>query len=264
LSTYRAEVSGKRALSAELELSLVAAWRSGDQRAGHQIVEACLPFVMTIAHEYRRWGVPMEDIIQEGNIGLLKAATRFDPCRGCRLVTYAAYWIRAEIRDYVVRVYRVVRLGASKGERRALRIYRRTRERDPQALAEASGLSQARVEQLLPLLVARDSALDMPEATGLSLSERLPNGEPTPEDVVADKDEGDKLEHALLRAIEELPPREQHILRARWLTEDPQTLEQVGVHFGISKERVRQLEERAKARLSVRIQSMVAAPLAAA
>jgi RNA polymerase sigma-32 factor len=264
LSTYRSEISHKKALSAARELELVAAWRAGDQRAGHRLVEACLPFVMTIANEYRRWGVPMEDIVQEGNVGLLKAAARFDPARGCRLVTYAAYWIRAEIRDYVVRVYRVVRLGASKTERRALRFYRRTRERDPQLLAEASGLTPARAEQLLPLLVARDSALDAPESSGLTLSERLANTDPSPEEVVAERDEESKLGTLLHRAIGELSPREQHILRARWLTDEPQTLEQVGVHFGISKERVRQLEERAKARLSVRIQSLAEAPPVAA
>ena len=76
---------------------------------------ACLPFVMSIALEYRRWGIPLEDIVQQGNLGLLRAASKFDPERECRLATYAAYWIRAEIRDYVVRAYRVVRLGHDEG-----------------------------------------------------------------------------------------------------------------------------------------------------
>ena len=256
LSRYRAELSGKKALPAELELELVVAWRAGDRRAGQRLIEACLPFVLTIAHEYRRWGIPMEDIVQEGNLGLLKAAERFDPARGCRLVTYAAYWIRAEIRDFVVRAYRVVRLGASKGERRALRLYRRTRERDPKALAHASGLAVERVEKLLPLLMARDAALDTPESAGLSPAERLADAAPSPEEQAADHEESELMGTVLREAILELPPREQHILRARWLTEQPQTLEEVGVHFGISKERVRQLEERAKARLESRIQSI--------
>ena len=90
---------------------------------------------MSIALEYRRWGIPLEDIVQQGNLGLLRAAAKFDPARECRLATYAAYWIRAEIRDYVVRAYRVVRLGTTKAERRALRAYRgrasRTRPRWP-------------------------------------------------------------------------------------------------------------------------------------
>src|SRR5581483_8091630 len=117
-SLYRAELAEQATLTPEAERDLAQRYRKGDRAAGQRLVEACLPFVMTIALEYRRWGVPMEDIVQEGNIGLLKAAERFDPERGCRLATYAAYWIRAEIREYVARGYRIVRLGSSKSERR--------------------------------------------------------------------------------------------------------------------------------------------------
>src|SRR5262245_3277529 len=147
-------------LTPESERDLARRGRRGVRKAGRQLIEACLPFVMTIAFEYRRWGLPLEDIVQEGNIGLLKAAVRFDPDRGCRLATYAAYWIRAEIREYVVRGYRIVRLGTSKTERRALRMYRTTHERDPAALARMSGLSEQRATALLPLLMARDVSLE--------------------------------------------------------------------------------------------------------
>src|SRR5208282_411377 len=102
-------------------------------------------FVISIAVEYRRWGVPLEDIIQQGNLGLLRAARKFDVTRECRLATYAAYWIRAEIREYVVRGFRVVRLGTTKSERRALRTYRTTGESDPERLAASSGLTPERV-----------------------------------------------------------------------------------------------------------------------
>ena len=119
-----------------------------------------MPFVISIALEYRRWGIPLEDIVQQGNLGLLRAAKKFDPERECRLATYAAYWIRAEIREYVVRAYRVVRLGTTKAERRALRAYRTTKESDPDKLAAVSGLSREGIEQLLPLLMARESSLD--------------------------------------------------------------------------------------------------------
>src|SRR4029453_6504945 len=110
---------------------LAIRYLAGDERAGAQIIAACLPLVIKIAFEYRRWGVPIEDIIQQGNIGLLHAAKKFDPARECRLATYASYWIRAEIREYVVRGYRVVRLGTTKPERRALRAYRMTKESEP-------------------------------------------------------------------------------------------------------------------------------------
>jgi RNA polymerase sigma-32 factor len=260
LSTYRSEIALRRALSPEVELELVARWRAGEQLAGQRLIEACLPFVMTIALEYRRWGLPTEDIVQEGNIGLLKAAARFDPERGCRLVTYAAYWIRAEIRDYVVRAYRIVRLGASKSERRALRHYRKTRERDVQALSEASGLSEARVEMLLPVLMARDVSLDAPEPSGSLPIDRMPHPTANPEEDALQRQERRTLEAALKVAVSELSPRERHIVKARWLTHDPLTLEEVGKHFGISKERVRQLEERAKKRMRERIESLVRGP----
>src|SRR5262249_28978801 len=117
-SAYRTQLSNRTTLTPEAEHDLAVRWRAGDRDAGPELIEACLPFVMPIALEYRRWGLPLEDIVQEGNIGLLKAAERFDPDRGCRLATYAAYWIRAEIREYVARGYRIVRLGSSKSERR--------------------------------------------------------------------------------------------------------------------------------------------------
>ncbi len=258
LSTYRGELTTRKALAPEVERDLVLRWRAGDKRAGSRLIEACLPFVLTIALEYRRWGLPLEDIVQEGNIGLLKAADRFDPDRGCRLVTYAAYWIRAEIRDHVVRGYRIVRLGASKNERRALRYYRKTRERDPEVLAAESGMSVAKVEALLPLLSARDVSLDERGAEGSAPVDRLPSTAPSPEDILAEAEGQKDLTSVLEAAIEGLPPREREIMRARWLTEAPETLEQIGGRFGISKERVRQIEDRAKRRVRDRLESHVA------
>jgi len=255
LSSYRAELATLTSLSPEVERSLAERWRAGDQQAGRSLVEACLPFVMTIAFEYRRWGIAPEDIIQEGNIGLLKAAKRFDPERGCRLVTYAAYWIRAEIRDFVVRGYRIVRIGSSKAERRVLRIYRKTRERDPKVLSELSGLREERVCELLPLLQARDLSIDTPNDTGTSPSDRLAGTDASPEERTADAEEKSRTMDALQAAVRELPPREREILESRWLTEEPLTLEALGRRFGISKERVRQIEERAKQRMRVSIES---------
>lgn len=259
LSTYRSELGAFRQLTQEQEISLVRQWRAGDDRAGAKLIGACLPFVMTIALEYRRWGIPTEDIVQEGNIGLLKAAARFDPERRCRLVTYAAYWIRAEIRDYVVRAYRVVRVGASKPERRALRHYRKTRERDPAALAAASGLTTARAEQLLPMLTAREVSLDDHEPGEPAAIDRVTDGLPTPEDEVSTRQSEARLRVALYAALDTLPARERTIVEQRCLTDKPPTLEEVGHRFGISKERVRQLEERAKHRIRAQVESLVSA-----
>jgi RNA polymerase sigma-32 factor len=263
-SAYRAEVSLREPLSAEVERDLASRFRAGDRDAGRRLVEACLPFVMTIALEYRRWGIPLEDIVQEGNIGLLKAAERFDPARGCRLATYAAYWIRAEIREYVVRGYRIVRLGSSKSERRALRAYRKTRERDPEALAALSGLSEEKVVALLPLLMARDVSLDRPPTPdGNAPADRLASTDRSPEEEACIADERERMSVVLRQVIAELSPRERRIVKRRWLSEDPVTLEQLGADFGVSKERVRQLEERAKQRMRARIEEITREPLLA-
>jgi RNA polymerase sigma-32 factor len=262
-SAYRAELARRTTLTAEVERDLAVRWRAGDREAGRRLIEACLPFVVSIALEYRRWGLPIEDVVQEGNIGLLKAAERFDPDRGCRLATYAAYWIRAEIREFVARGYRIVRLGSSKSERRALRIYRKTHEKNPEALAEMSGLTAERATELLPLLMARDVSLERaPADDGKAPLDKLADGARSPEDEACLADQKKQLKAALLKVVAELGPRERRIVRQRWLTDEPKTLEQLGAAFGVSKERVRQLEERAKKRMRARLEEIVGEPIA--
>jgi RNA polymerase sigma-32 factor len=221
----------------------------GDQKAGVKLVEACLPFVISIALEYRRWGVPLEDIIQQGNLGLLRAAKKFDPAKECRLATYAVYWIRAEIREYVVRAYRVVRLGTTKAERRALRAYRTTKESDPAKLAEVSGLTKERVEQLLPLLSARETSLDASTSDLPPAVERLVANDSSPEDDAGVKQSRERAKHAVALALEGLSDRERLIVRERMMSDEPATLQALGLMLGVSKERVRQLEERARGKL---------------
>ena len=249
LRAYRDSLSGLRALAREEERELVRRWSAGDQLAGSKLVEACLPFVVSIALEYRRWGVPLEDIIQQGNLGLLKAAEKFDLKRECRLATYAAYWIRAEIREYVVRAFRVVRLGTTKGERRALRAYRRSKTTDPAALAEISGLSEERVRLLLPLFAGREVSLDASTSDMPAAIDRLPTSDPSPEDDASRQEITEQAGRAVRAAVGELDEREQMIIKARLMTEDPPTLQELGNRLGVSKERVRQLEERARLKL---------------
>src|SRR5205085_2497324 len=145
------------------------------------------------------------------------------------------------IREYVARGYRIVRLGSSKSERRALRIYRKTHERDPEVLAGLSGLSEKRVTELLPLLTARDVSLEHSVTDdGQAPLDRLAAGGHSPEDEACLSDERAQIHAALEQVVSELSPRERSIVRQRWLTDEPQTLEQLGVSFGVSKERVRQ------------------------
>jgi RNA polymerase sigma-32 factor len=246
---YQAELSSITPLDRETERLLAARWLEGDADAGRRVIEACLPFVISIALEYRRWGVPLEDIIQQGNIGLLRAAKKFDLTKDCRLATYAAYWIRAEIREYVVRGYRVVRLGTTKGERRALRAYRTTGESDPAKLAEASGLTVERTTMLLPLLAARETSLDASTPDVGPAIDRIAAPDPSPEDSSSTRQAQSLAEDAVGRALATLNERERMIVRERMMAEDPVTLEKLGVQLGVSKERVRQIEVRARVKL---------------
>jgi len=254
LDRYLDDVGRRGRLDAEEERRLARAYRSGNERAGRRLVEANLPFVVHVARRYRRWGIPLDDLVQQGNIGLLEAARRFDEAKGCRLVTYAAYWIRAEIRDYVVQNYRIVRLGTTRTERQAIRLHRQTRVDSAEDLATRSGMPLRRARKLLPLLDARDRALDAPladddGATTATLLDRLVAPTASPEDALLAEDHRERAMAALVQAFAELPEREQHILRVRFLeVEDDQdrpTLKEVGAELGLTKERVRQLQQRA-------------------
>jgi RNA polymerase sigma-32 factor len=258
LSLYRADAARGVRLTPERERELAVRYQQGEEEARGPLIAGCLEYVVSIALEYRRWGAPLEDLVQEGNIGLLKAVEHFDPDRGVRLATYARYWIRAEIREYVARHYRIVRLGASKGERRALRLYRKTREQRPDVLAAMSGLSTERVTALMPMLVAGEISLSPhPDDDRQNLLERLSDGAHSAEEALCDADEQRRVRDAVAKAVAELPARQQDIVRRRLLSDDPVTLERLGAAWGVSKERVRQLEEAAKARMRMRLKRAI-------
>lgn len=259
LEAYRNSLTGISPLKPDEERALAERWRQGDQEAGRKLIEASLPFVITIATEYRRWGVPLEDLIQQGNLGLLKAASRFDHERDCRLITYAVYWIRAEIRDYVVRAYRVVRIGGSKGERRALRAFRKTRENDPARLAAMAGVSTESAARLLPMLEQRDMSLDAAPDGMTPPIDRLRDGGASPEERVMEESDGAHRRERIDAALTQLSARERWILEHRMFGETDVTLESLGRELGISKERVRQIEARALQKLRGALSDLAAA-----
>lgn len=255
MDRYRASLSGITQLSAEHERELARRWAKGDERAGKVLVESSLPFVIKIAREYRRWGIPLEDLVQQGNVGLLKAAKKFDPARECRLVTYGAYWIRAEIREYVVHHYRIVRLGTTRTERRAMRMFRRQGVEDAAELAEMSGMPRARAEKLWPLLTGSDVSLDTSTPDRSPAVERLDAKVANPEEIVAREHTVRGVREALGEALDGLTDRERRIVEARMMAEEPTTLQALGQEMGVSKERVRQLESRARDKLRVSLAS---------
>jgi RNA polymerase sigma-32 factor len=256
LDAYRKNLADVVPLDRAAERDLAGRWRRGNKSAGAKLVTACLPFVVAIALEYRRWGVPLEDIVQQGNVGLLRAAAKFDLAKDCRLATYAAYWIRAEIRDYVVRAYRVVRLGTTKAERRAVRIYRKTCESDADALAAASGMKPARAQWLLPLLTSREASLETSVGEHAPMIDRLAGGTPSPEDEASTRERRRLARQAVEAALAHLTVRERLIVKKRLMADEPCTLQELGTRLGVSKERVRQLEERARVKLRAQLEEM--------
>ncbi|MBK8172112.1 MAG: sigma-70 family RNA polymerase sigma factor [Sandaracinaceae bacterium] len=249
LDRYRDSLNGLCPLDGVTEKQYAAAWREGDELAGKKLIEASLPFVIRIANEYRRWDVPLEDLIQQGNLGLLRAAQKFDGAKNCRLITYAVYWIRAEIRDYVVRGYRIVRLGTTRSERRAMRNYRRSNITSAEALAEESGMPLARAHKLFPLLMQRDTSLDATYDDVGPAVDRLRSETLTPEEATMQRHRTEDVKEALTGALGELSDRERRIVNARMMSDEPITLEQLGRELGVSKERVRQIEEKARIKL---------------
>ena len=256
---YRRDLRVTSRCTAEEEQALARRWREGDERAGNKLIESCLPFVIKVAREYRRWGVPLEDLVQQGNLGLLRAAKSFDPDRGCRLLTYAAYWIRAEIRDYVVRSYRIVRLGATRTERRAIRAFRSRGFKSVEELIEESGMPAARARMLWPLLQKGDVSLDYTYQDRDSMFDRVDSMVASPEEVVGRDQEIAILRDKMQAIINGLTEREQRILTERIIADKPLTLRELGAEFGVSKERVRQLELRTRAKLKSRFEAQTAA-----
>jgi len=249
-------------LSLAEEHRLSRRWRTlEDEMALARLVQTHLGLVIRIAMEFRHSGPSMEDLIQEGNLGLTIAARRFDPTRETRLATYATYWIRACMLEHVVRSHGPVRIGTTRSQRKiffGLGRARRKLERegesaDAESLASALGVERSDIESMTPRLTGHDVSLDAPRATddrrevGALIAEDSPN----PEDMVAGVEEEDSRKCRLNEGLKVLDARERAIIKARHMRQRPATLASLGKKFGISRERVRQLELRAKAKLRI-------------
>jgi RNA polymerase sigma-32 factor len=249
-------------LSVAEEHHLSRRWRTlEDETALARMVQAHLGLVIRIAMEFRHSGPSMEDLIQEGNLGLTIAARRYDPSHQTRLATYATYWIRACMLEHVVRSHGPVRIGTTRSQRKiffGLGRARRKLERegetaDCEALAGALGVEREDIEAMTPRLTGHDVSLDAPRSTDdrREVGALLAEDGPSPEDFVAGAEEQDSRKTRLSEGLKILDPRERAIIRARHMRQRPATLASLGKKFGISRERVRQLELRAKCKLRV-------------
>jgi RNA polymerase sigma-32 factor len=245
----------------ERDLALRSA--AGDAAAEQRLVAGHIRLVLGLARRYRRLGLPEGDLLQEGTLGLIHAVRRFDPNRDARLATYASWWVRATIQDYVVRSWSLVRVGKGAGcrmaffalARRAAELRTSADALSDEALSRMAGrfrLSLGEVRGLARRLAGRDRSLDLPagdDPDGPALLDRLPSPHAGPEEIAACRGAARLWTGLLDRALAMLPTREQAIIRRRHLSDSPPTLEAIGRELGISKARVRQLERRALDRL---------------
>jgi len=251
-------------LSAEEETGLTRAWSAErDEAALQKLVSAHLRMVISQATRYRSYGLALSDLVQEGTVGLMQAAERFDPERQVRFSTYAIWWIRAAIQDYVLRNWSVVRVGTTHAEKRLFFNLRRLRAKIAQSgvgtlnpeqaviLARELNVSLDVIENIDSRLSARDCSVNEPfgESGDGEWQDMLADERATPEEqVTADLDSRTRSRW-LAAAMNELPDREQIIIRKRHLAENGATLEDLSHELGVSKERVRQLEKRALGKL---------------
>ena len=262
LRRYLAEVRRMPYLEAEEERLLAVRWRDHkDRAAATKLVTSHLRLVARLALGYRGYGLALSDLVSEGSLGLLKAVERFDPERRVRLSTYATWWIRAAIQEYILRSWSLVKLGSGAEQKRLFFRLRQERSRllqyegteRTQKLAEILDVEEEDIREMESRLDGRDFSLDAPlgasgandgtEGGGTWL-ERVAASEPSPEEQVLAEEEQSKRAALLHQALEALPAREREILLARRLGETPKTLSAVAAEQGVSGERVRQLEKR--------------------
>jgi RNA polymerase sigma-32 factor len=258
LDAYVERVSRIPVLTREEESALARRLRNdGDLDAARHLVLSHLRFVVHIARGYSGYGLPVGDLIQEGNVGLMKAVKRFDPDVGVRLVSFAVHWIRAEIHEYVLRNWRLVKIATTKAQRKLFFNLRRFKknlgwltESETRAIAADLGVSTSEVTDMEQRLSSRDLSFDpAPDADeedgAYSPSAYLPHPEADPSVAVEreqwDEDTADRLAHAM----KTLDERSQHILRSRWMTEEKATLHELADQYGVSAERIRQIEANA-------------------
>ena len=249
-------------LDAETELKLAYAWRDQrDEQALHRLITAYMRLAISMASKFKRYGAPMNDLIQEASLGLMKAADKFDPDRGVRFSTYAVWWIKASIQDHVMRNWSMVRTGSTSSQKSLFFNLRRVQarlEREAQARGEVLDRHEMRqniatevgvplhdVEMMEGRLSGSDFSLNATQSTedeGREWIDALEDEGDQAAETVENSHDTDTLRQWLLTALTSLNDREQFIVRERKLRDDPRTLESLGGELGLSKERVRQLE----------------------
>jgi RNA polymerase sigma-32 factor len=270
VSAYLEDVSRYPLLSVDEEQSLARALRDhGDRRAAHRLVTSNLRFVVKVAAGYRGYGLRLADLIQEGNLGLLRAVTKFDPDQGIRLVTYASWWIRAYIQSHVLQSWSLVKVGTTQTQRRLFFSLSRTRRELSRAGAEEDldervarklRVSTEDVREASRRMELRDQSLETPSFDGgLSTLDRCASGDDLQDERLSRARESARVNRGVADALALLDDRERSIVEQRFMSDDPVSLQALGDQLGFSRERARQLEIRARGKLRAALEPLAAA-----
>jgi RNA polymerase sigma-32 factor len=257
LDAYIQAVGGVPVLSKEDEQALAHRFHEEeDLDAARELVMAHLRFVVHIAKGYTGYGLPLADLIQEGNVGLMKAVKRFDPDYGVRLVSFAVHWIRAEIHEFVLKNWRIVKVATTKAQRKLFFNLRKAKKslswlsaEETRAVAADLGVTEKEVTEMERRLSARDAlfdpAPDTDDERAFGPASYLPSPEADPAEQVEKADFRDDATEQMHAALNALDDRSRHIIESRWLTEDKMTLHELADVYGVSAERIRQIENNA-------------------
>jgi len=262
LAAYVQAVSGFAVLSAEREQELAERLYYGEcVDSARELVLAHLRFVVHIARSYSGYGLAEADLIQEGNVGLMKAVKRFDPNKGVRLVSFAVHWIKAEMHEYILRNWRIVKVATTKAQRKLFFNLRSQKKalgwlsaEETRAIAADLGVDEAEVTRMEGRLASRDIAFDAPADTDEEESWHAPqhflsDGQMDPSQLAEAEDFAESSAAQLQVALIDLDERSRDILERRWLVEDKATLHELAAEYGVSAERIRQLEANALKKL---------------
>jgi RNA polymerase sigma-32 factor len=254
-------------LSAEEEHELAERlFNDGDIEAARKLIMSHLRFVVHIAKSYSGYGLPQADLVQEGNIGLMKAVRRFDPSVGVRLVSFAVHWIKAEIHEFVLRNWRIVKVATTKAQRKLFFNLRKSKKRlgwftheEVQKVADELGVNTKEVLQMEARMSSQDQAFDLTadddESGNFAPVQFLEDKTANVESDVIDQDWDNNANQRLYSAIKTLDERSKHIIHSRWLADDKTTLQDLADKYSVSAERVRQIEKNAMKK----IQALIAA-----
>lgn len=263
VSSYIAKIGSTKVLSSEEEKALATRLiNSNDLNAAKKLIMSQLRFVVHIARGYSGYGLPLADLIQEGNLGLMKAVKRFDPEKGVRLISFAVHWIRAEIHEYVIRNWRIVKVATTKAQRKLFFKLRSSKKRlswfNPEEVNQVASDLGVKPEVVLEMesrMSGQDTSFDLPvssqsEEISSSPSDYIFEEGRTPEQLLVEEDLRDNQHEMLFAGMSGLDDRSQDILRRRWLNDDGKaTLQELASEYGVSPERIRQIEKNAMNKL---------------